>query len=104
MDIEQQTAEIKHLSEVMKAAIKDDDWLKATDIFQQRDEKIHQLFSATEALSDKESQILRDMIIEIQSNDKLVIDKIVVQRDKLLSDVLEASNSQKALEAYAKNI
>lgn len=104
MDIKQQSREIYLLTDDISKAISEDDWAKATEIFQRRDEKIHQIFTNTEKLDDIDSQIVRDMILKLQNNDQITIEQLVLQRDKLLSDVLDASNSQKALKAYANNI
>ncbi|MDH5361088.1 MAG: flagellar protein FliT [Gammaproteobacteria bacterium] len=104
LDIQQQAEDIHLLTAEMQLAINEEEWDKATRIFQRRDHKIHQLFDQTEALSDNDYKALREMIHTIQNSDEAVIEKIVIQKNKLLTDVLDASASQKALEAYSKNI
>jgi len=104
MDRDQNIKKIYTLSEQFRSAISDDDWALATEIFQQRDMLIHQLLDNISDLDDQASAETREMIIRLQQSDQLLIDKVTLLRDKLLSDVRDASVGQKATEAYAKNI
>lgn len=96
--------EILVFSTKLKSAISDNQWDEATLIFQQRDTVIHQLLDSTNELSEREADQLREMIIDLQENDQILIDSMTLQKNKLLNDVADASLGQRAVNAYSKNI